>query len=73
MNRIPASPLVMRGLEIGEKHLGMDELCRRLGATPTTVEAWRLGHAEMPDRTFLQLVDLLMDLEPGWMSRAPKP
>ena len=61
----------MRGLEIAEKHLGMDELCKRLGITPTTVEAWRLGHAEMPDRAFLTLVDLLTELEPGWMSRGP--
>ena len=71
VNRIPVSPLVMRGLEIAEKHLRMAELCERLGTTPTTVQAWRLGHAEMPDRTFLALVDLLTELEPGWMSRGP--
>jgi transcriptional regulator with XRE-family HTH domain len=62
----------MRGLEIAEKHLGMEELCRRLGTTTTTIEAWRLGHVAMPDSEFLRLVDLLMDLDPGWMS-PPKP
>jgi hypothetical protein len=58
----------MRGLEIAERHLGIEELCKRLAATPTTIEAWRLGQIEMPDPQFLKLVDLLSELEPGWMS-----
>ena len=72
MNRLPASPLVMRGLEIAEKHLGLDELCIRLGTTRPNIEAWRLGRIEMPDPEFLKLVDLLSDLEPGWMSPGQK-
>ena len=59
----------MRGLEIAEQHLGMEEVCRRLATTPTTIEAWRVGSVEMPDAEFLKLVDLLSDLEPGWLSR----
>jgi hypothetical protein len=72
VNRLPVSPLVLRGLEIAEKHLGMEELSKRLNTTPTIIEMWRFGHAEMPARDFLNLVDLLMDLDPGWMS-PPKP
>jgi len=34
---------------------------------------WLFGHAEMPDRDFLKLVNLLMDLEPGWMGPKAKP
>ncbi|MFN2643395.1 MAG: hypothetical protein ABR570_00245 [Burkholderiales bacterium] len=67
MNRLP-SPLVMHGLETAEKHLGIDGLCQRLGTTRTAIQAWRMGHVEMPDRDFVALVDLLTDLEPGWMS-----
>jgi transcriptional regulator with XRE-family HTH domain len=62
----------MRGLEIVEKHLGLAELCRRLGTTAPTIEAWRLARTEMPDPEFLKLVDLLSDLEPGWMSPGQK-
>jgi hypothetical protein len=71
MNRLPVSPLVMRGLEISEKHLGMAELSTRLGAPEETIRAWRLGHVEMPDKQFLRLVDVLADIDPSWLS-APK-
>lgn len=64
-----ASAVVLSGLEIAERHLGLDELSRRLGATPATIGAWRSGDVHMPDREFSVLVDLLGDLEPGWLSR----
>jgi len=67
MNRLPASPLVMRGLEIAEKHLGMAELSTRLGAPEETIRAWRLGLVEMPDKEFLRFVDLLADIDPNWL------
>lgn len=66
MNRIPASPLISRGLEIAERVLGMDELSRQLGAPDSTIRTWRMGHASMPDRKFLKLVDILTDLDPNW-------
>ena len=72
MNRRPVSPLVMRALEIAEKHLGIAELASRLGATEALVREWQTGAAEMPDKEFLQLVDLLTDIEPGWMRPEPK-
>jgi hypothetical protein len=73
MNRLPTSPLITKGLEIAEKHLGLPELSRRLGVHETTVHAWRLGHATMPEHTFLRLVDILTELDPDWTAKAPKP
>jgi ferric-dicitrate binding protein FerR (iron transport regulator) len=51
----------------------LDELSRRLGTTPATIGAWRSGDVHMPDREFAVLVELLGDLEPGWLSRERKP
>ena len=70
MNRVPVSPLVMKGLEIAEKHLGMDELSRRLRAPADLVRAWRFGHTTMPEYKFLALVDILTDLDPDWTEQA---
>lgn len=69
MNRLPISPLIMRGLEIAEKRLGMRILSSRLGATETDILAWRLGHGEMPQHLFLRLVDLLTELDHAWVKR----
>ena len=60
------SPLISRALEIAERILGTDELCRRLRATHESVRAWRAGMATMPQYKFLQLVDLLTELDPAW-------
>ena len=65
MNRRPVSPLILRGLEMAEKHLGIDELCKRLATPAFTIQAWRVGQEEMPDAPFLKLVDLLLELDPG--------
>ena len=59
----------MRGLEIAEKRLGIEALCSRLGASETGIRGWRLGHADMPEDKFLRLVDLLAELDPGWVKR----
>jgi len=73
MNRLPVSPLVSRGLQIAEKHLGMTELSVRLGSPATTIMAWRLGHVTMPEGKFLLMVDILMEIDPNWTDRASKP
>ena len=73
MNRLPTSPLIAKGLEIAEKHLGIQELSRRLGAHESTIRAWRFGHATMPEHKFLVLVDILTELDPNWTDKAPKP
>jgi CheY-like chemotaxis protein len=70
MNRLPASPLAMKGLELAEKRLGMEELSARLGVPAELIRAWRLGHAEMPHQAFLRLVDVVSALDPGWTQHA---
>jgi len=60
------SPLIIKGLQIAESRLGMEELSRRLGAPDTLVRAWRMGHVTMPQRKFLALVDILTELDPSW-------
>jgi hypothetical protein len=66
MNRLPVSPLITKGLDIAEKHLGIEELSRRLTVSDMTIRAWRFGHVTMPDAKFLQLVDILVTLDPNW-------
>jgi len=72
MNRLPASPLIARALEIAEKRLGMKELSERLGSPESSIEAWRMGHATMPESKFLTLVDLLTELAVDWDEWNPK-
>ena len=70
MHRLPASPLVTKGLEIAEKRLGTTELANRLRTTPDIVRAWQMGHVTMPEYKFLRLVDILNELEPDWTDKA---
>ena len=60
------SPLIVRALEVAEKHLGMKELCRRMVVPEDSIRAWKLGHATMPQYKFLRLVDILTELDPDW-------
>ena len=66
MKRIAASPLIVRCLDVAERYLGMEELCRRLVVPEATIRAWRAGHATMPEYKFLRLVDVLTELDPSW-------
>jgi hypothetical protein len=50
----------------------MEELSRRLGAPDSTIKAWRLGHATMPEYQFLKLVDILTELAVDWDEWNPK-
>ncbi|MFN2644357.1 MAG: hypothetical protein ABR570_05160 [Burkholderiales bacterium] len=65
------SPLVLRALNTGEEDLGIEELANRLGVTVKTIHAWRHGDAEVPDDSFLRLVETLTELDPQWMARGP--
>ena len=69
MNRMPASPLIMKGLQIAEMSLGIDVLSQKLGTPASLIRDWRLGDAAMPERKFLLLVDILTELDPDWMGR----
>ena len=66
MNRMPASPVICKGLEIAEKHLGIVVLAKRLHTVPSIIHAWRSGHDTMPEYKFLALVDIVAALEPEW-------
>jgi hypothetical protein len=66
MNRLPANPLIAQGLEIAEKQLGIAELSLRLGSPVSSIHAWKLGHASMPENKFLLLVDILTQIDPQW-------
>jgi hypothetical protein len=66
VNRLPGNPLVARALEIAENRLGIAELSRRLQVPDTTVRAWRFGQETMPAKKFLELVDILTELDPSW-------
>jgi hypothetical protein len=50
-------------VKVGIKRLGRDELAKRLKAAPELVDAWANGHATLPDRKALLLVDLLDELD----------
>ena len=73
MQRMPVNPLVSRGLELAEKRLGLGELCKRLESPSGSIEAWRLGHTEMPSAKFLVLVDILMEIDPHWTNKTAAP
>ena len=34
--------------------------------TPVLVDMWMKGEASMPEPKFLQLVDVLVEIHPGW-------
>lgn len=66
MNRLPVNPLVCRALEIAEKRLGVRELALRLKVSEDVITAWRYGESTMPSQKFLDLVDMLVDVQPTW-------
>jgi len=47
------------------RELGIIEVALRLRTTPELVQSWMDG-AEMPQKKFLMLVDVLVALDPGW-------
>ena len=66
MNRMRASPLIARALDVAEKRIGLAELCQKLAVPEATIRAWRFGHTAMPEYKFHQLVDILTDLDVSW-------
>ena len=66
MHRMPSSALIMRVIAVLDKKIGMAELAARLKVPEDTLRAWRNGHATMPERKFLVLVDILTEHVPSW-------
>jgi hypothetical protein len=59
---MPDSEFSARALERALKALGPEELATRLQAPPELIQTWINGHATMPERKFLRLVDVLDDI-----------
>lgn len=72
MNRLPVNPLIMRGLRIAEEALGLHGLAARLGVAPGAIDDWRMGLAAMPQDKFLEMVDVLSSIDPGWRAGAKR-
>ena len=56
----------MRGLQLAEEQLGLDQLAARLDVPPGAIDDWRMGLAAMPTETFVELVGLLSGIDPSW-------
>jgi hypothetical protein len=60
---MPDREVMSQALERALKAIGPDELSSRLKAPPELIQTWINGHATMPERQFLRLVDVLDDIE----------
>ena len=56
---MPDREFMAKALERALKALGPQELGTRLKAPPELIQTWINGHATMPERVFLRLVDVL--------------
>jgi hypothetical protein len=62
----------MRAIALAEKRLGIEALCQRMGVPEATIRAWQSGAVEMPNKDFLRLFDIVIDIEPHFWARKPK-
>ena len=60
---MPGREVMAQALERALKSLGPDELSTRLKVPPELIQTWINGHATMPERKFLTLVDLLDEID----------
>lgn len=60
---MPDTEVMARALERALKALGPDALSARLQVPPELIQTWINGHATMPERKFLRLVDVLDEIE----------
>lgn len=54
-----------RALGRALKLLGPDELSKRLGAPPELIQTWLNGHATVPERKVMALIDLIDQMGPA--------
>lgn len=59
---MPDTEVMARALERALKALGPDVLSTRLQVPPELIQTWINGHATMPERKFLRLVDVLDEI-----------
>ena len=55
-----------RVLDVCIREIGIVEVAKRLGVTPVLLDLWQTGQAPMPPGQFRALVDVLIELDPGW-------
>ncbi|HTM58775.1 MAG TPA: hypothetical protein VL199_00330 [Burkholderiales bacterium] len=60
---MPDQEVMARALERALKAIGPDLLSTRLQVPPELIQTWINGHATMPERKFLRLVDVLDEIE----------
>jgi hypothetical protein len=60
---MPDTEDMARALERALKALGPDGLSARLQVPPELIQTWINGHATMPQRKFLRLIDLLDEIQ----------
>ena len=60
---MPDTEVMARALERALKAIGPDLLSARLQVPPELIQTWINGHATMPERKFLRLVDVLDEIE----------
>jgi hypothetical protein len=58
-----ANTVQIRTLDRAIRIVGHETVARVLRSAPDSLTAWLSGHATMPDRMFLRLVDLLEEVE----------
>jgi len=59
---MPDPQFIVKALEKALQALGPDELSARLSAPPELIQTWINGHATMPERKFMRLVDVLQEI-----------
>jgi len=59
---MPDREFVVKALERALKTLGPDDLSTRLQVPPELIQTWINGHATMPERKVLRLIDLLGEI-----------
>ena len=60
---MPDREVMARALERALKAIGPDLLSVRLQVPPELIQTWINGHATMPERKFLRLVDVLDEID----------
>jgi hypothetical protein len=62
---VPDRHFTTQALERALKALGPEKLSVRLQVPPELIQTWINGHATMPERKFLRLVDVLDEIDDG--------
>lgn len=59
--------LRLEALRRAVKLIGRDEMARNLGIDETLLTIWMAGHATIPERKFLLVIDVLHKHDESWL------